>query len=129
MRSVTFTELSAVTVVSALVPTFLPTMTFETPSTLSSAACTFLEHPPPQTRPETLRVMVFSSEATISAVATALVAKGVAVAAAVRNAMAAIMVILVFIVFNGSGVGLPDHLGFRVAQVGGCACDLFALAV
>ncbi len=98
MRSSTFTELSAVTVVSASDPTFFPTTTLETPLTLLSAACTFFEQPPAQTRPDTSRVTVFSSAATSSAVCATPAATGAAMAPAESTAKAAIIVILVFII-------------------------------
>ena len=98
MRALTLTDEAAVTVASALSPVLGPTSTSVTPLTLSSADRTFFGHPPAHLRPDTARVMVCSSAATISAVCAIPAATGAAMAPAERTAKAAIMVILVFIV-------------------------------
>lgn len=94
--SATLTSLPAVTVVSALVPVFLPTLTLVTPLTPLSAACTFLEHPDAHRNPVTAKTVVFSSAATTSAWVVVVVTTGAATAPAVKAAKAAIIVIVVF---------------------------------
>ena len=94
--SATLTPFPAVTVVSALVPVFLPTLTLVTPSTPLSAACTFLEHPVAHRNPVTAKTVVFSSAATTSAWVVVVVTTGAATAPAVKAAKAAIIVIVVF---------------------------------
>ncbi len=101
MRALTFTDESAVTVVSALSPVFVPHVAFETPLTLKSAACTFLGQPAAHLRPDTSRMTVFSLAATTSAVEVAPIAAGAAIAPAVNAAQAAIMVMVVFISLIG----------------------------
>jgi hypothetical protein len=100
MRTLTCTDFPAVTTVLALVPTFFPTVTFVTPLTLLSAACTFLGHPAAHLRPVTSSVTVCSSAATTT---------GAAKAPAVSAATAAIVVIMVFILvgFLPRGKFLP----------------------
>ena len=94
--SATLTSFPAVTVVSALVPVFLPTLTLVTPLTPLSAACTFLEHPDAHRNPVTAKTVVFSSAATTSAWVVVVVTTGAATAPAVKAAKAAIIVIVVF---------------------------------
>ncbi len=94
--SATLTPFPAVTVVSALVPVFLPTLTLVTPLTPLSAACTFLEHPDAHRNPVTAKTVVFSSAATTSAWVVVVVTTGAATAPAVKAAKAAIIVIVVF---------------------------------
>ena len=94
--SATLTSFPAVTVVSALVPVFLPTLTLVTPLTPLSAACTFLEHPDAHRNPVTARTVVFSSAATTSAWVLVVVTTGAAMAPVVKAAKAAIIAIVVF---------------------------------
>ena len=94
--SATLTSFPAVTVVSALVPVFLPTLTLVTPLTPLSAACTFLEHPDAHRNPVTAKTVVFSSAATTSAWVVVVVTTGAAMAPEVKAAKAAIIAIVVF---------------------------------
>ena len=100
MRALTFTVFPAVTTVLALVPVFGPTLTFVTPLTVLSAACTFFGHPDAHRKPDTSRVTVCSSAATTTGVVVAPVTAGTAKAPAVRAATAAIVVIMVFILIG-----------------------------
>ena len=104
MRSLTFTDFSAVTTVFALLPVFAPTLTFVTPLTLLSAACTFFEQPPAHLSPETSSVTVCSSAATTSRVVVAPITVGAARAPPVRTAKAASMVVVVFFIIINDGV-------------------------
>jgi len=97
---VVLTDFAAVTTVSALMPTFFPTVAFETPLTLLSAACTFFEQPEAHRSPDTSRVTVFSSAAMTSAAPPMPTTAGAAMAPEERTAKAAIMVILVFMVIG-----------------------------
>lgn len=90
-----------------MVPDFGPTLALETPLTLSSAACTFFEHPEAHLRPVTSRVTVFSSSATATNLSAVTLTAGAPKAPAVKAATAAIIANVVFMVFFLSGRFIP----------------------